>query len=883
MRCVVTRHTLLSLQNHKRLSGTRRPSRQRRCGTSGDPNELMPGLLVLRSHIVRSLGSTLILSALLSGCGGGGGQDSGGGPAPVTISTTSLPDAQVGVAYDAALAARGGTAPYIWSLAAGSLPQGLSLNADGTLAGSPSASASDVPLTFKVLDSGVPQQSVTASLPLTVRPAALLTITNSALPNAQVGKAYTTTLSATGGSEPYTWALASGVLPAGLVLNTGTGVLSGTPSVTAAGTPLTFTVHDASTPAQSQSVSLALNVSPAAITVSISPRRAALTVTQTLNLVASTDDYAGVVWSTSSVAAGLSAHNSASGTPVVLTAPSDAGVYTVTATSVTDATQSAVITIGVSDLAGVYTYHGDAARDGANTHEYALTPANVNTTSFGKLFSCSVDGAVYAQPLWAANINFGGTQHNVLLIATAHDSVYAFDADTTPCNTLWHANLIDGAHGASSGETSVPSGIGTSYIGQGYADITPEVGVIGTPVIDPQAGIVYVVSKSMNAAGTAFYQRLHAIDIITGTEKAGSPAVISGTFPGSGSGGSSVAFSARQQNQRTGLALVAGTVYVAWASHEDAAPWYGWMMGYSYAGAAFTSAGVFNTAPNHAPPHGGAGIWMSGGAPAVDSNGNIYVTTGNGLFDVTNASGPHNDYGDSFLQLTAALNVTSWFTPSDQAADDENDDDLGAGGAALVINLSSGPLRHLLVGGGKDGGLYLLNGDSMGGLGDGNALQTFNVGYPIYATSAFWNNTLYLAPAGAALRAYAFDPGSDRFNAAPSSQSPSVFAWPGSTPTISASGSSNAIVWGLDTSRFCTPSAKCGPAVLHAYNATSLGAELWNSSMIAADAGGNAVKFTLPTVANGKVYIGTRGNNTGGVPGSTSSNGEVDVYGLKPN
>ena len=407
--------------------------------------------------------------------------------------------------------------------------------------------------------------------------------------------------------------------------------------------------------------------------------------------------------------------------------------------------------------------------------------------------------------------------------------------------------------------------------------------MIGTPVVDPQAGIVYVVSKSMNAPGTAFFQRLHAIDIITGTEKPGSPVTISGTFPGTGDGGTSVAFSARQQNQRPGLTLVGGTVYVAWGSHEDHAPWYGWLMGYHYTGVAFTTAGVFNAAPNHAPPHGGAGIWMSGGAPAVDSNGSLYIITGNGLFDVTNTTGSHNDYGDTFLQLTPTFGVSSWFTPSDQANDDANDDDFGAGGAALVINLPSGPLRHLIVGGGKDGTVYLLNGDSMGGLGDGNALQTFNVHSPIFATSAFWNNSLYLVPTGGALRAYAFDPGSDRLNPVASSQAASVFGWPGSTPTVSASAGSNGIVWSLDVSHYCLPSAKCGPVVLHAYNATALGVELWNSSMIAADAAGNAVKFTLPTVANGKVYVGTRGNNTGGVPGSTSSNGELDVYGLKPN
>jgi hypothetical protein len=547
---------------------------------------------------------------------------------------------------------------------------------------------------------------------------------------------------------------------------------------------------------------------------------------------------------------------------------------------VTNITVSASLTVGVTNLAGMYTYHNDLARDGSNLQEYALTTSNVNTTSFGKLFSCTVDGAVYAQPLWVANLAVGGVKHNVVFVATQHDSLFAFDADANPCVQLWTISLIDTNHGGTGGEVTVPSGVPGYLVGQGAGDITPEVGVTGAPVIDPSSSTLYVVSKSMNAGGTVFYQRLHAIDLATGNEKTGAPVTIAATYPGTKDGGTTDTFNPRQQNQRPGLAFVDGTVYIAWSSHEDTPPYYGWVIGYTYNGSSFTQSYVLNVSPNV----GYGGIWMGGGAPSADSNNHIYLITGNAEFDATNASAPNNDYGDSFLQLTTGLAITSYFTPSDQASDDANDQDFGAGGAAVVLNLTSGSLQHLVIGGGKDGTLYLLNGDNMGGLGDSNARQYFNIGRGIYATGAFWNNNFYIAGWSGPLVSYSFNSSTNLFNTSVSSQSSTSYGFPGASPSASSNGTSNGIVWALDNTNYCTTqSPGCGPAVLHAYNASSLTSDLWNSSLVSADAAGNAVKFTVPTVANGKVYVGTRGNNTGGVYGSTSVSGELDVYGLKPN
>jgi len=957
--------------------------------------------------------AAIVVAAMaLSSCGGGGSSSGGDGSPPVTVTTQSLPDGQVGSPYTATLSASGGMAPYAWSLASGTLPSGLSLNsASGVLAGLPSASVSAEALNFTVTDSSSAAQTNTATLPLTITPAALQ-IGNTSLPDGQVNAPYAVTMNASGGTPPYTWTLSPGP-PNGLTFSAATGVLSGTPSppatvtpltfealdsgkpqqtkvltltltiappplrvattslpcgqvntayaanlqasggtapytwkvasgnlaalglslsasgatagaitgtpiATAAAAPFTFQITDAGNPAQTANVAMTLTIDAAGANglVCVTPARAALTVNQTIPVTATTSDPSGVTWSTSG--GSVSPATSLNGMAVSYTAPAAAGVYTLTATTGSGA--NATLSIGVTDLTAVSTWHNDLARTGVNAQEYALNTSTVSTATFGKLFSCPVDGAVYAQPLWVANVLIGGAAHNVVIVATQHDSVYAFDADDRSCPQLWHANLIDGGHGGTAGEIAVPSLPGcyngpngnNCYVGQGYFDIQPEVGVTGTPVIDPPSvtdatGTVYVVSKSVIPMGTpptsTFYQRLHALDLTTGNELSNAPETIVASYPGGHTGGTSVAFSARQQNQRPALALVNGTVYIASGSHEDTAPYYGWVIGYTYGSLGFTQTGVYNSTPDA----GNGGIWMAGAAPAADANGRLYVITSNGQFDVTNSAAPNNDYGDSFLQLTpggAGLSVSSYFTPADQENDFTGDGDAGSGGAAVVLNLPGGGSspQHLVVGGGKDGTVFVLNGDTMGGYvangNNANAWQSFSLYGPsarpaILSTGAFWNNTYYLAAAGSALLAFPFDTTTLTFSTTAVSaaggttyKSPESYGFPGATPSISASGAaSNGVVWALSTSSYCTNgSSSCGPAVLRAYDAGNLGHELWNSKLVTGDAAGNAVKFTVPTVANGKVYVGTRGNNTGAADGAPGAiDGQLDVYGLKPN
>ena len=757
------------------------------------------------------------------------------------------------------------------------------------------------PATVTLTATSVTDGTKSAAATITVTPAAVISVTLS-LMTASVQTNGTQPFTATVTNDPQnkgvTWAL-SGTGCSGATC----GTLSATSS--ASGVAITYTAP-ASVPTPATVTLTATSVAnntksaPATITitasvgvsVTLTPKRGGIPISQSLNFtvtVANDASNQGVTWSASGNSCSGNACGTFTGvgtpsTAATYNAPSAAGVYTIVATSVADSTKSASATIGVTDLPGVFTYHNDVSRDGVNAQEYALTTGNVATATFGRLFSCSVDGAVYAQPLWVPGLNVNGAAHNVILVATQHDSLYAFDADATPCAQLWRVSLIDGAHGGggSGAETSVPAGLTGNLVGNGNGDITPEVGVTGTPVIDPSTNTLYVVSKSVVASGPTFFQRLHAIDLASGSEKFGGPVTISAAVPGNAPDAVSgqVTFNPQSQNQRPSLALVNGVVYIAWASHEDTDPWHGWVIGYNAGN--LTQVGVFNTTPNTvgSATYARGGIWMAGGAPAADSSNNLFLITGNGTFDgVTN-------FGDSLLKLntSSGLSLSDWFTPSDQANLDANDLDFGAGGAVVLVDMPLAPVPHLLLGGGKQGSgnpgeIFVLNRDALGNFNasDSQVVQKFSSNGQIFSTPAFWNSTLYVAPVGGNLLSYSFSGTMGLFNASPGqSTTPSGgFGFPGATPAVSASGGTNGIVWALDNSQYCTPqSPGCGPAVLHAYDATNLATELWNSGSTA----GNAVKFTVPTVANGKVYIGTRGSDqtSGGI-------GELDVYGLLPN
>jgi hypothetical protein len=314
------------------------------------------------------------------------------------------------------------------------------------------------------------------------------------------------------------------------------------------------------------------------------------------------------------------------------------------------------------------------------------------------------------------------------------------------------------------------------------------------------------------------------------------------------------------------------------------------MMSYRYDGSAFTRTHVLNVAPDA----GAAGIWMSGAAPAADSSSNFFLITGDGKFNANSATAPNRDYGDSFLKLSGTLRVLQYFTPSNEASYFINNTDFGAGGAAVLGDLPVGsPVMRLVIGGGKDGSLYVLNRDSMGGFGDSHAWQIIPADRDpnnpragaLFSVGALWNGFLYVSRSGMPLTAYQLSTATAKFSPSRTATQPQGgFAFPGGTPSVSASGTSNGIVWVLDNSHFCTQhSSRCGPTVLHAYEAADITNELWNSAAVEADRAGNAIKFVVPTVANGKVYVGTRGNNMGGDKQSTSVPGQLDVYGLKPN
>jgi len=627
------------------------------------------------------------------------------------------------------------------------------------------------------------------------------------------------------------------------------------------------------------------------ITVDITPHQGGLTVSQLLAGVTATvtNDASnqGVTWSfssTGSTAGGsFSSPNSASGVSVTFTAPSGAGVVTVTATSVSDPTKTASATIGVTDLPGVYTYHNDNARTGANIKEYALTRNKLSHTILGKLFSCNVDAPIYAQPLWVANVATSAGTRNLVFVATQHDSIYALEADANTCLAVW-------SHVGNTTAGLVPKG--ETWID--YTDVSscnvivPDIGITGTPVINPATNTIYLVTRTKNIAGTQFFQRLHALDIATGAEKFGGPVDISASVSGTGAGSiaGKINFDPQYQNQQSALLLTndatGNHVVIAWGSHCNAGNTHGWLM--SYNAGTLAQEAVFNTTPNGT----GGGITMSGGGPAADASGNIYFATESGDFDATSAPPTNTEYSQSIVEVgppaAGTFPIVSYFTPKDEATLGTGKEQ-GSGGVTLLPNVGG---NKWAIQAGKNENIFLMNQGNLGGFnaGSNNVAQDLpflggGIGGPFYATPTYWNNYTYFGAAYYNLVQFSVAGTGPNYLSSFQSTLQS-FQYPGIQTAVSANGTSEGILWTLETEAFCTAnSSGCSQVYLHAYDATGVFTEDWNSAP-AADSAGNAVQFTVPTIANGKVYVGTRGNNTGGAAGSTSIDGQLNVYGLKP-
>lgn len=507
-------------------------------------------------------------------------------------------------------------------------------------------------------------------------------------------------------------------------------------------------------------------------------------------------------------------------------------------------------------IPAVTTYHNDNYRSGSNQSETQLTPANVSAGSFGKLFSAPVDAAVYAQPLYVPGLTIKGAVHNVVFIATENNSVYAYDADVAG-PPLWQINFNYGAPGAT--VTPVPNA------DVNCGDLQPVIGITSTPVIDLATNTLYAVAKTkeVSASGASYYQRLHGVSVITGAESF--PAVtITASVPGicGNVQNGNVVFDPLTQHQRAALLELNGFVYIASASHCDQGPYSGWLIGYDTRSLAQVAA--FNTTPDDSTGYCKGGIWQSGGGPSADTFGNIFALTGNGGF---NANLGGASYGNSLLKLstsvTGAVSVKDYFTPYNQMLLNQGDLDFGGSGTAVVIDDQAGPYPHIVVGSGKAGTIYVMNRDSLGGY-DGSTDKIIQVlpsaignGQTAYPPPVNWQDKVYFGAAFDHLKGFQLSNG--QFNPVPFAAGSNSFGDLGAGLSISSTpAGGNGIIWALEGT---------GNGVLHAYNALTL-TELYNTSLATGgqDSPGNPVKFSVPTVANGKVYVGTQSS--------------VSVYGL---
>jgi hypothetical protein len=569
--------------------------------------------------------------------------------------------------------------------------------------------------------------------------------------------------------------------------------------------------------------------------------------TATFTVVASGASPLSYQWQLAGTA--ISGATSASYTTPVTTTANNSQQYRVVITNSLGSVTSNVATLTVSSSStsssiDVVTFAYDNMRSGQNLSEMTLTTSNVNVNSFGKLGEFAVDGLVDGQPLLVSGLAVPnvGTK-NVLYVVTENDSIYAFDADSITANggtTLWKVSALQ------SGETPSDN--------RGCTQVTPSIGITSTPVIDRGRNAIYLVAMSKDANGN-YYQRIHALNLTTGAELFGGPVTIQATFPGTGENSSngSVVFDPKQYKERAGLLELNGIIYTTWASHCDFRPYTSWTIAYN--ADTLAQASVLNLVPN-----GAAGaIWMSGGAPGADASGNIYFILGNGDFDTTlNSSGfPTNgNCGNCFAKIssTAPPTLLDYFTPLNTVSESDSDTDFGSGGELLLPDIvdSTGNTRHLAVGAGKDTNIYVVDRDNMGKFNSGadNIYQTISgqLSGKVFSKPSYFNGTVYFGADGDFIKAFAIFSG--MLSTSPSSQSSHNFTYPGAAPIISASGTSNGIVWVVEN--------KSPVAILHAYDATNLSNELYNSTQASSGKDGfSNNKFITPVVANGKVYVGT--------------------------
>jgi hypothetical protein len=604
-------------------------------------------------------------------------------------------------------------------------------------------------------------------------------------------------------------------------------------------------VTNSVTSATSNSATLAVTTAAVGPSITTQPANQAVTVGQTATFSVVAAGTAPLSYQWQKNTANISGATAASyTTPATVSGDNGATFRVVVTNSVTNITSSsATLTVNpvvVSAGTDVTTYHNDIARTGQNTTETVLTQANVNSTKFGLLRNLAVDGLVDGEPLYLSQLSVAGVAHNVVFIVTEHDSVYAFDSDTGA--QLWKVSLLG------SGETTSDA--------RNCGQVSPEIGITSTPVIDRAAGahgILYAVAMSKNS--TTYFQRLHALDLTTGAELEGGPVTIQATYPGTGqnSSGGQVVFDPKQYKERAALLLLNGVIYTSWASHCDIQPYTAWIMGYNQTTLAQTS--ILDLTPNGSE----GSIWQSGGGLAADPQGNIYALIANGTFDTaldTNNFPNKQDYGNGFVKISTtngSLKVADYFDMMNTVSESGGDVDLGSGGAMVLPDLTYGTagVLNLAVGAGKDGNLYVVNRNSLGkfSLTANQVYQELARALPngIWGVPAYFNNTVYYCDVNGTLKSFSISNG--KLSTTPVHTAAS-FTYPGVLPSVSANGTANGIVWAIENT---------GTAVLHAFAANDLMQELYNSNQAASsrDHFGSGNKYITPMIADGKVFAAT--------------------------